>query len=555
MRHAIGNKGWIVAVVFASFILGAFTSEEILNAITKQDVKGASNIMGIEMNNTEIDSLLPDLKDFRDAYVKNRAAKLDNSVAPALVFDPIPETYIKKLGRRSGVALKNPGKVEVPENKDLLAWYSVQQLASLIKEKKISSVDLTKFFIARLKKYDPKLKCVITITEELALEQAKKADAEIAKGNYKGTLHGIPYGIKDLFATKKYKTTWGAEPYKDQVLDYNATVVEKLNEAGAVMVAKLTLGALAMGDKWYGGMTRNPWDMSTGSSGSSAGSASAVAAGLVPFAIGTETLGSIVSPSTVCGTAGLRPTFGRVSRHGAMALSWSMDKIGPICKTAEETAIVLDVIKGNDDKDPSTYDAPFYYRPNIHNAIKVGYVKTDFEKDYPFKKQDSLTLVTLKQMGIELVPIELPNFPDISPILLAEAAAAFDDLTLSNQDDKLTQQGKNAWPNIFRGARFIPAVEYIQANRLRTQLIKDMEKVFEKVDAYVHPSWASQSLRITNYTGHPCVVVPNGFQTNGRPTSISFTGKWFKEGEIISLAEAYQKRTGFFTKHPKLEEE
>ncbi|MCH2083536.1 MAG: amidase [Saprospiraceae bacterium] len=552
MRHASGNKAWILVVVLASFILGAFTSEDILNAITRQDVKAASRIIGIEMNNPEIDSLLPDLNEFRDAYIKSRAAKLDNSVAPALVFDPIPDVYIKKLSGRNAIALKNPGKVELPKDKDMLAWYSLQELAYLIREKKISSVELTKFFIARLKKYDPMLKCVITITEDLALEQAKKADAEIAKGNYKGTLHGIPYGIKDLFATKKYKTTWGAEPYKDQVLDYNATVVEKLNESGAVMVAKLTLGALAMGDEWYGGMTRNPWDMSTGSSGSSAGSASAVAAGLVPFAIGTETLGSIVSPSTVCGTAGLRPTFGRVSRHGAMALSWSMDKIGPICKTAEETAIVFNAIRGRDDKDLSTYDAPFYYRPNIHNTIKVGYVKSDFEKDYPFKKQDSLSLRTLKQMGIELIPIELPNLPDISPILLAEAAAAFDDLTLSNQDDELKQQAKNAWPNIFRGARFIPAVEYIQANRLRTQLIADMEKLFEKVDAYVHPSWASQSLRITNFTGHPCIVVPNGFQANGHPTSISFTGKWLKEGEIISLAEAYQKRAGFYKKHPTL---
>ena len=551
MKHAKWNRNWLIALVLGSFVLGAFTSAELIKSITRQQVQGAANIMGMEMTNQEIDSLMPDLERFREGYIKNRQKKLDNSVVPALTFDPVPGQYITKMGRRNGVSITSPGKVEMPENKEDLAWYSIQQLGLLIKEKKITSVELTKFFIQRLKKFDKELKCVVTLTEDLALAQAKKADEALATGNYLGPLHGIPYGIKDLFATKKYKTTWGAAPFKEQVLDYDAAVVQKLEAAGAVLVAKLTLGALAMGDKWFGGMTRNPWAPETGSSGSSAGSASAVAAGLVPFAIGTETLGSIVSPSTVCGTTGLRPTFGRVSRHGAMALSWSMDKIGPICRTAEEGIIVLDAIAGEDAMDPFTKDAPLYYRPNIHRSLKIGYVKSDFDRDYPFKAQDSASLQVLKQMGIELIPIELPEYPNLSPILIAEAAAAFDELTLSNKDDQLTQQGANAWPNIFRGARFIPAVEYIQANRLRTKLIEDMQKVFEKVDAYVHPSWASQSLRITNYTGHPCVVVPNGFQLDGKPTSISFTGKWFKEGELVSLAKAFQDRTGYHLKHPK----
>lgn len=553
MRYGITKNGWLALLLISAFVLGAFTSGELLQKITRQDVKGAANIMGLEMTNPEIDSLLPNLEEFREAYTKNREKQLDNGLVPSLTFNPVPDNYIAALGKRSRTSFKNPGKSILPEDKDKLAWYSIQELASLIKNKEITSVELTKVFINRLKKYDEQLNCVVTLTEDLAMEQAKKADAEIAKGNYKGLLHGIPYGIKDLFATSMHKTTWGAAPFKDQKLDFDATVVKKLDEAGAVMVAKLSLGALAMGDKWFDGMTRNPWKPETGSSGSSAGSAAAVAAGLVPFAIGTETLGSIVSPSTVCGTAGLRPTFGRVSRHGAMALCWSMDKVGPICKTAEETAVVFNEIYGLDEKDPTTVDAPFQYAPNMYQNLKVGYVKSDFEKDYPFKSQDSTTLRKLKAMGVELIPIELPEFPDISSILYAEAAAAFDDLTTSNQDDQLTQQGKNAWPNIFRSARFIPAVEYIKANRLRTKLIADMQEVFKKVDVYVHPSWASQSLRITNYTGHPCVVVPNGFQEDGRPTSITFTGNWFKEGEIVSLAQAYQTQTGFYLKHPELD--
>ena len=334
----------------------------------------------------------------------------------------------------------------------------------------------------------------------------------------------------------------------------DATVIQKLEQAGAVLVAKTTLGALAWGDVWFGGMTRNPWDTESGSSGSSAGSASAVAAGLLPFAIGTETLGSIVSPSTVCGTTGLRPTYGRVSRHGAMALTWSMDKIGPIARSAEDCALVLQAIQGSDGKDLTVMDMPFSFRPlSSPKLLKVGYLKSAFEQEYAFKKQDSLALKRLRDQGVELIPIELPALPEISFILEAEAAAAFDELTRSNKDDELVRQIKNAWPNVFRKARLIPAVEYIKANRLRSQLKEEMKKVFEQVDVYVHPSWASSSLRITNFTGHPCVVVPNGFQENGRPTSISFTSNLFKEGDALALAQFFQKRTRWHKQHPKLD--
>jgi len=410
-------------------------------------------------------------------------------------------------------------------------------------------------YLKRLKKYGPVLQCVITLTEDLAMKQAKQADEDIASGKYRGLLHGIPYGAKDLLAVKGYKTTWGATPYKDQMIDVDATVIKKLEEAGAVLVAKLTMGALAWGDVWFGGKTRNPWDTTKGSSGSSAGSASAVSAGLVPFAIGTETWGSIVSPSTICGVTGLRPTYGRVSRYGAMALSWSMDKIGPICRNAEDCAIVFNAIYGLDSKDQTLFDIPFNYNPEINlKRLRIGYLKNDLEKDSAFKKQDSLTIETFKKLGAKLIPIELPKIPvnDISFILSSEAAAAFDELTRSNRDDLLVRQIKNAWPNVFRTHRFVPAVEYINANRVRFQLIQEMAKLMKEVDLYIAPSWEGDNLLLTNLSGHPCVVVPNGFSEDGTPTSITFIGNLFDEGKIIAVAKAFQNATDFHLKHPSL---
>jgi Asp-tRNA(Asn)/Glu-tRNA(Gln) amidotransferase A subunit family amidase len=442
----------------------------------------------------------------------------------------------------------------LPSNRDDLAFYSVRELGELIRTKQISSIELTKFFLERLKKYDSQLHCVVSLTEDLALKQATKADAEIKAGKYRGYLHGIPYGAKDLLAVKGYKTTWGARPYKDQIIDNDATVVQRLEQAGAVLCAKLTLGALAMGDVWFGGKTLNPWDLKRGSSGSSAGSASSVSAGLLPFAIGSETLGSIVSPSTECGTTGLRPTFGRVPRTGAMALSWSMDKLGPICRTVEDCAIVLNAIQSPDNQDFTCMKAPFNYDGTKGlQGTKIAYIKSDFERKYPNKSTDSLTLATLKKLGAELIPIELPTLPsnEISFLLGVEAAAAFDELTLSGRDDLLVRQGKNAWPNAFRGARFVPAVEYLQANRHRTSLIQAMEKTLKGIDVYVSPSFG-RNLTMTNLTGHPCVVLPNGFRAEGRPMSITFMGKLFGEAKLLQVAKAYQDATDFHKKHPKL---
>ena len=406
-----------------------------------------------------------------------------------------------------------------------------------------------------MKGHGAKLECVITLTEDLALRQAARADAEIASGKYRGPLHGIPYGAKDLLAVRGYRTTWGAMPYKEQVFDENATVIEKLEQAGAVLVAKLTLGALAWGDVWYGGKTRNPWNLEEGSSGSSAGSAAATAAGLVPFAIGTETWGSIVSPATRCGATGLRPTYGRVSRSGAMALSWSMDKIGPICRSVEDCAIVFKAIYGPDGRDPSVVDVPFEYRGRVDfDRVRVGFAKSLFEDESEGKAHDEAALRVLERLGAALVPIEFPDYPveSLAFILSAEAAAAFDELTRSNRDDLMVRQVRDAWPNVFRASRFIPAVEYINANRVRYMLIQEMQKVMSTVDVYVAPSFGGDNLLLTNLTGHPCVVLPNGFDEAGCPVSITFVGRLFDEGTLLAVAKAYQDATGFHLKHPPL---
>ena len=415
-------------------------------------------------------------------------------------------------------------------------------------------------YLGRLEKYGPKLECVITLTEELALEQARRADEEIAAGKYRGPLHGIPWGAKDLLAVKGYKTTWGATPYKDQVIEEDAAVVKRLEEAGAILVAKLTLGALAWGNVWYGGQTRTPWDYEQGSGGSSAGSGATTAAGLVGFAIGTETWGSIVSPSSACGVSGLRPTFGRVSRDGAMVLSWSMDKIGPMCRSVEDCAIVFDAIYGPDGKDLSVIDAPFNWDAGLDiKTLRIGYLEKAFEEEREdqeeWKAIDKVTMEKLRAMGLNLVPIELPDLPinALNFILDAEAAAAFDALTRSNRDDLLVRQIKNAWPNAFRKARLVPAVEYIQANRVRTMLMHAMAEILSEIDVYVAPSHVGDNLLLTNLTGHPCVVLPNGFRKDGTPTSISFMGTLFGEAETLAVARAYQDATGFHEKHPTLQ--
>jgi Asp-tRNA(Asn)/Glu-tRNA(Gln) amidotransferase A subunit family amidase len=539
-------------ILFYIFFTSLISYSFLPQSITKENIESSEKIIGIDFTDAERDSMMDNLNEYLGNYKKIREVELKNSIPPAILFNPIPIKFEFPKEQKK-IEFGDYSNTKMPSDKNELAFYSIGELAELIRTKQITSTELTKFFIERLKKYDPVLRCVITITEERAVGQAKLMDEEITAGKYRGMLHGIPFGAKDLLSTKDYKTTWGATPFKDQIIPEDATVITKLEEAGAVLCAKLTMGALAWGDVWFGGMTRNPWDTTKGSSGSSAGSASSVSAGLLPFAIGTETWGSIVSPSTVCGTTGLRPTYGRVSRTGAMALSWSMDKIGPICKTAEDLAIVFNAIIDEDGVDQTLYDVPFNYSPHINlKELKIGYLKKDFDKEYDFHKNDSITLAALKKLGVNFIPVELPEFPinDLSFILSAEAAAAFDELTRSNRDDLLVRQIKNAWPNVFRASRFIPAVEYINANRVRFLLIQEMEKLMRSVDLYIAPSDEGDDQLLTNLSGHPCVVLPNGFSENGTPTSISFIGRLFEEGKLIAFAKAYQDATDFHKKHP-----
>ena len=550
----ITRRNSIIALLcLISFSFGGFITQKAEEEkITILLVKQAQKIMGLDFTDIEADSMLTDLEGQRKSMLAIRKLNIPNSVSPALNFNPLPVAY-QFPDKVNYFKASNEANLKLPKSKDDLAFFTVRQLAELIRTKQISSVELTRFFIERIKKYDSRLQFAITITEDRALRNAKKADAEIAAGKYKGLLHGIPFGAKDLLAVKEYKTTWGAVPYKNQNIDVDATVITKLESAGAILIAKMTLGELAMGDVWFGGKTKNPWDLNRGSSGSSAGSASAVAAGCMPFAIGSETLGSIVSPSSECGTTGLRPSFGRISKYGAMALSWSMDKLGPITRSVEDCAIVFNAIQGTDDKDLSLISAAFNYSSPIGSSLKgfrIGYIPSEFNKKYANSANDSLSFKKLKEMGAEMVPIELPILPyrDLIIVLAAESGAAFEELTLSNRDDLMVKQDKNAWPSGFRSAHFIPAIDYIQANRARTILIEQLNKTMKGIDVFIAPAFG-QNLLATNLSGHPCVVLPNGFR-NGLPASITFTGQLFGEGKLLKIAQAYQKATDFDKKHP-----
>ena len=582
--------------------------------VTKEMVETAAEVADVPLPDEYVQAMLDGLNENKKNYEEIYGLHLPNSVAPAYIFDPVLgdmkfDTVKRPMKLASAPALNISG---APKNIEDVAFYSARQLGHLLRTKKVSSVALTDMYLARLKKYDPLLKFVITLTEDRARAQAKEADRDIAAGRYRGPLHGLPWGAKDLLAVKGYRTTWGAGGFEQQNIDEDATVVKRLDKAGAVLVVKLTLGALAMGDKWFGGMTRNPWNPHQGSSGSSAGSASATAAGCVAFAIGSETLGSISSPSTRCGTTGLRPTFGRVPRTGAMALSWTRDKLGPICRAVEDTALVLNAIYGPDGQDRSVRNIAFNWDGSLDwRTLRVGYFKEEFELKPPSepaapteqtsaspqemkKREESrrqreqaqerrkydqrfndATLAKLKEMGVKLMAVEIPKFPygAMTPLLTAEAAAAFDDLTRSGRDKLLTEQSPDDWPNAFRVARLTPAVEYIQANRARTEAMELWKKLFENLDVIVAPT-NSEQLVATNLTGHPAVILPNGFRGPdapkpprkdngdddgiggpGTPVSLTFLGQLYGEAKLLAFAKAYQDRTGFQLKHPDLDAE
>ncbi len=566
--------------------------------VTVASVAAAAEIAGLEFDDQEKATLVEGLKRQLAQIEALHKVPLANEVAPAIHFDPrVPGTSSALLGttRRGAAATpaqpaassaarmtRAPQRITAVPRDAELAFQPVAVLAELVRTRKVTPSQLTELYLSRIRAHDPVLKAVITVTEERARAQAKQLDDEIARGRWRGPLHGIPWGAKDLLAAKGYKTTWGAGPYRDQTIDADAEVVKRLDAAGAILIAKLTLGELAQGDVWFGNgptdagpnettrkgqRTRNPWNVEQGSSGSSAGPASATAAGLVGFSIGSETLGSISSPSTRCGVTGLRPTFGRVPRTGAMALSWTMDKLGPICRAAEDCALVLDAIHGPDGGDLTCIDAPFKWDAGLPlRRIRVGYVKQAFDlpatdpanpqrQQHPTKAFDDAALAVLReQAGIALIPVELPNAPydAMRLILTAEAAAAFDELTRSNRDRELVQQGPGDWANTFRQARFIPAVDYINANRVRTTAMQQWARLFDTVDVIVSPTGAAglNQLVATNLTGHPAVILPHGFNPNGTPVSLTFLGKLFGEAELLRVAHAYQQATDFHTKRP-----
>jgi Asp-tRNA(Asn)/Glu-tRNA(Gln) amidotransferase A subunit family amidase len=521
--------------------------------ITKQDIVTAEKMFDLSFNEPKRDSMLDVLTSKVKTYQYIHAKNMENKTAFPLWYSPLLPNMVVP-NKTIPFNFPIPDLVDMPKNSNDLAFYSIPQLASLIKHKKISSENLTRFYLERLKQHGPTLHCVIELTEEIALRQAKQADKEIASGIYKGPLHGIPYGIKDLFAVKGTHTTWGTTPYKNQVIDKTSFVATQLEKAGAVLVAKLSLGELAMDDIWFGGMTRNPWDTTKGSGGSSAGSASATAAGLVPFAIGTETYGSIVDPSMRCGVTGLRPTYGSIAKTGAMALAWTSDKIGPICRSAEDAAIVFNYIHGADKEDVSSIQFAFNYTGNVdYSKLKIAYIK-NYIDTLPATSNEKKTLSDLQKMGAQIKAIEFPDNLHgdeiLSLIIGVESAAAFDPLTRSNNDDKMAQQNKDRWPNTFRSSRFVPAVEYINACRLRYQIMETMDPFIDRFDIIIAPPEVGDQLAITNLTGNPSVTLPNGFDKAGMPTSITFIGKHFGEANLLAFAKKYQENTKFNQHHP-----
>lgn len=526
--------------------------------ISKDQITAALQVLGLDFTPEQVELMLRGVNRGLSGYEDLRKIDVPLDTEPAFAFHPgSAKRPIGSDKARYKPTVKKSSSRAVKSIEDL-AFLPVTELAPLLRSKKVSSTDLTKMYLERLKKYSPQLLCVITLTESLALEQAAKADQELRQGKYRGPLHGVPWGAKDLFATKGIPTTWGAEPYQNQVIDRDATVVKRLAEAGAVLVAKLSMGALAQGGLWFGGMTKTPWNIEKTSSGSSAGSASATAAGLVGFAIGTETQGSIVSPSVACGTMGLRPTYGRVSRAGAMGLSWTMDKVGPICRGVEDLALVLHAIHGPDGEDRTVTADPFHWEPRKPLAgLRIGYLPKSFEN---FKGEDAKVyaqvLTDMAKAGITPQKVDETAYEELEtlgqklrPILVAEATAAFDDITRDGRVSQLKGQNPGDWPNTFRTSRLIPAVEYIRAQRLRTILQAKAEAFMANWDALLIPPFAM--LGTTNLTGHPQVVLKCGF-VDGVPRSISFLGKLYDEGTPLRLALAYEQATNWHTQHPPM---
>lgn len=567
----------VPAAVAGAVATNAFAQQQgPVGPITRETVDCAEAITGLDFHSAEEEAIARSLNGNLATYQQLRQIEIPHDTEVALSFRPYmpgkkpagPATpgRVVRYTKPAAATLKRPANLED------VAFWPVTKLAALIERRLVTSTELTQMYLARLERYQPLLNFAVTITKDLALQQAAEADKAIAAGRYKGPLHGIPWGAKDLFATKGIATTWGAEPYINQIPDYDATIVERLRDAGAVLVAKLTMGALAQGDQWFGGRTRNPWNPEAGSSGSSAGPGSATAAGCVGFSIGTETRGSIISPSTVNGVVGLRPTYGRVSRYGAMELSWTMDKVGPMCRTVEDCVLVFNAIYGPDNRDESVVDAAFNWNPAAPlSGYRIGYVRSDFEAQPAGRggggggrgganagqqqaaaaerlKNMQQVLTEMQKLGAKLEPVELPNYPAnaLSFVLSVESAAAFDDLLRSRGTDTMTN---SSWPATFRANRFVPAVEYIRAQRIRTLLMREWDTFMSQYDAFISSN--SAGLAATNLTGHPAIAVKCGF-VNNLPQTLMVTGRLYDEAAICRIALAYEQATEWTNRHPTL---
>ena len=518
--------------------------------ITLDDLKVGQKLAALDFSDDELKETLQDVNDWPGGYKGIRALPIENGTDLATVFIP---HNTRSDRRKSGLSAKASKTqiANVPSNEEDLAYLPLRDLAALIRSRRITSVQLTDMYLGRLQRYGDKLLAVVTLLPDQAREAAKKADEEIASGHYRGPLHGIPTGVKDLFSVKGAPTTWGAAPYKNQVFDYDSAVVERLNAAGAIVCAKLSCGALANGDQWFRGQTKNPWDTTQGSSGSSAGSAACVSAGLLPYAIGTETLGSVVSPSNQCRVTGLRPSFGRSSRFGGMTLCWTMDKVGVLARCAEDTALVLAAIAGSDPRDRSAVDRPFHYVPKVDvKDLKIGFLLDPNEDPKTTTKPEKMeVLQILKKLGADPQPVAItPAEPGILAILEVEAAAAFDDLTRS---DAIHLLKNSSWPESFRASRFVPGVELLQAYRARTLLMERFEKELGDFDVVVADGRGGHTLFITNLTGHPQVLLPWGADGT-RSHSVSLIGRLYEEDTLLALANAIQSETDYHRRRPDL---
>lgn len=551
------NNSRLLKAVVCFSIFFVLTSTVRAQEVTVNEILNAEKMYDLHFTKAKRDSMVNQLTANLQIYKYLHGFKLSNSVPLPNWFDPVLPTMTFNTIQQP-INWNIPAHVAMPANTNDLAFYSIAQLGSLLRQHKISSVFLTRFFINRLKKYGDTLHCVISFTEEIAMAQAKRADAAFAKGIYKSPLQGIPYGLKDLFAVKGTHTTFGTPPFRDQVIDEDAFVYQQLEKAGAVLIAKLSMGELAMDDIWFGGQTKNPWNLLQGSNGSSAGSAAATVAGLVPFAIGTETYGSIVAPSAVCGATGLRPTFGSVAKTGGMNLAWTSDRIGPICRDAEDAAMVFASIHGSDTYDRSSRTMPFNYTGNVDlKKIKVAYAK-NYIDTLPGNSAEKEVIKTLRNAGVQVTAIDFPSNLHTNDLLTtiwaAEAGAAFDDLTRSGKDSEMVQQWQSRYPNMLRSARFIPAVEYLTICRLRYMVMQQAYPLLSKYDIIIVPSLADEPMALTCLTGNPCITLPAGMPTPGSaPPSITFIGgKLYSEAIITAFAKKFQQLTNYQQQHPTM---